>query len=79
MLCSINCRNTSRYCKEVDINSATASLPLMLKQLRLSAITEHWEAIADKALHDQWRPNIISASYAILNWPVAQANVKCVM
>jgi|TARA_R110000737_G_scaffold352400_1_gene398253 DNA replication protein DnaC len=38
------------------MNSATASLPLMLKQLRLSAVTEQWEAIADKALHDQWRP-----------------------
>jgi DNA replication protein DnaC len=38
------------------MNSATASLPLMLKQLRLSAFTEQWEAIADKALHDQWRP-----------------------
>ena len=38
------------------MNSATASLPLMLKQLRLSAVTEHWKATADKALHDQWRP-----------------------
>jgi DNA replication protein DnaC len=38
------------------MNNATASLPLMLKQLRLSAVTEQWEAIADKALHDQWRP-----------------------
>lgn len=38
------------------MNSSTASLPLMLKQLRLSAFTEQWEAIADKALHDQWRP-----------------------
>ncbi len=38
------------------MNSATASLPLMLKQLRLSAFTEQWETIADKALHDQWLP-----------------------
>jgi DNA replication protein DnaC len=38
------------------MNSATGSLPLMLKQLRLSAVTEHWKATADKALHDQWRP-----------------------
>jgi hypothetical protein len=28
------------------MNSATASLPLMLKQLRLSAFTEQWETIA---------------------------------
>jgi chromosomal replication initiation ATPase DnaA len=38
------------------MNSATGSLPLMIKQLRLSAVTEHWKATADKALHDQWRP-----------------------
>lgn len=38
------------------MNSATASLPLMLKTLRLGAFREQWEAIAEKALHDQWRP-----------------------
>jgi len=38
------------------MNSATASLPLMLKALRLGAFREQWEAIAQKALHDQWRP-----------------------
>lgn len=38
------------------MNNAAASLPLMLKRLRLSAFTEQWKAIADKALHDQWRP-----------------------
>jgi DNA replication protein DnaC len=38
------------------MNNAAASLTLMLKTLRLSAFTEQWEAIADKALHDQWRP-----------------------
>jgi DNA replication protein DnaC len=38
------------------MNNATASLPLMLKKLRLSEFRAHWESIADKALHDQWRP-----------------------
>jgi DNA replication protein DnaC len=28
----------------------------MLKQHRLSAFTKHWKVTADKALHDQWRP-----------------------
>jgi hypothetical protein len=57
------------------MNNATASLPLMLKQLRLSAVTEQWEAIADKALHDQWRPEQYLSE--LLNWPVALTNVKC--
>jgi DNA replication protein DnaC len=38
------------------MNNATASLPLMLKTLRLSEFRAQWESIADKALHDQWRP-----------------------
>ena len=28
----------------------TASLPLMLKHLRLSSIKEHWQPLADKAV-----------------------------
>ena len=34
----------------------TASLPLMLKSLRLSKFRNHWESLAEKALHEQWRP-----------------------
>jgi len=38
------------------MNNATASLPLMLKTLRLSEFRAQWESIANKALHDQSRP-----------------------
>jgi hypothetical protein len=31
-------------------------LMVMLKQLRLSAVAEQWEAIANNASHDRWRP-----------------------
>ena len=38
------------------MNNVAASLPLMLKKLRLSVFREQWESMAEKALHDQWRP-----------------------
>lgn len=38
------------------MSNLAASLPLMLKTLRLSEFRTHWESIAEKALHDQWRP-----------------------
>lgn len=34
----------------------TASLPLMLKQLRLATITTIWESLSDKAIKEQWSP-----------------------
>ena len=37
-------------------NPSTASLPLMLKSLRLSTIQQHWQSLADKAVAEQWRP-----------------------
>lgn len=38
------------------MNNAAASLPLMLKQLRLSEVRTHWEAVAEKAVNDHWSP-----------------------
>lgn len=38
------------------MNPSSASLPLMLKQLRLSEIYGAWQALADKALHEHWTP-----------------------
>ena len=38
------------------MNNAAASLPLMLKQLRLSEVRTHWQAVAEKALTEQWSP-----------------------
>jgi DNA replication protein DnaC len=38
------------------MNNATASLPLMLKQLRLSVVRGQWESVAEKALTEQWSP-----------------------
>ena len=38
------------------MDNATASLPLMLKQLRLGSIRELWQNMADKAIHEQWSP-----------------------
>lgn len=34
----------------------TASLPLMLKQLRLATVGTLWESVADKATKEQWSP-----------------------
>lgn len=33
-----------------------ASLPLMLKALRLGTMQKHWQLLSDKAVADQWRP-----------------------
>ncbi len=33
-----------------------ASLPIMLKELKLAGFTQHWEELAQKALDDQWLP-----------------------
>lgn len=38
------------------MSHATAALPLMLKQLRLASMKEHWQALASKALKQQWTP-----------------------
>lgn len=34
----------------------SASLPLMLKHLRLGCMKDHWESLADKAVAEHWRP-----------------------
>lgn len=34
----------------------TASLPLMLKKLRLASMTQHWEELGNKAVQAQWSP-----------------------
>ena len=38
------------------MNNSAASLPLMLKQLRLSEVRTHWEPLAEKAIHEHWTP-----------------------
>jgi DNA replication protein DnaC len=38
------------------MNDVTASLPLMLKHLRLGSIKDHWQPLADKAVTEHWRP-----------------------
>lgn len=39
------------------MSNHTASLPLMLKALRLGTMQKHWQPLADKAVADQWRPD----------------------
>ena len=36
---------------------STASLPLMLKRLRLASIKDHWQSLANKAVADHWNPD----------------------
>lgn len=38
------------------MSDSAASLPLMLKYLRLGTIKEHWQPLADKAVAEHWRP-----------------------
>ena len=38
------------------MNNSTASLPLMLKQLRLSEVRKHWEPLVEKAISEHWTP-----------------------
>ncbi|PCD01116.1 ATP-binding protein [Halopseudomonas pelagia] len=38
------------------MNDVTASLPLMLKHLRLGSIKDHWQPLVDKAVTEHWRP-----------------------
>ena len=40
-----------------NLNTHNASLPLMLKQLRLSAIKTQWQALAQKAITEHWAPD----------------------
>jgi DNA replication protein DnaC len=39
------------------MNNAAASLPLMLKHLRLSVVRTHWATVAEKALNEHWSPS----------------------
>lgn len=39
------------------MSSTTASLPLMLKQLRLASIKDHWQSLANKAIKEHWNPD----------------------
>lgn len=38
------------------MHELTASLPLMLKQLKLATISSHWETLGHKAIKEQWAP-----------------------
>jgi DNA replication protein DnaC len=47
---------------EVAIMASQAGLPLLLKQLKLNAIFEHWEEISIKAMDEQWEyPDYLAA------------------
>jgi hypothetical protein len=35
-----------------------ASLPVLLKELKLGSFTRYWEELAQKALDDQWLPQL---------------------
>lgn len=39
-----------------------AALPVLLKELKLSSFTQHWEALAQKALDEQWLPQTYLAA-----------------
>jgi len=36
--------------------SSLSSLPVLLKELRLSAFAKHWECLAQKSIDEQWLP-----------------------
>lgn len=36
-----------------------AALPVLLKELKLSSFTQHWERLAQKALDEQWLPQTL--------------------
>ncbi|WP_025675584.1 ATP-binding protein, partial [Salinivibrio socompensis] len=38
------------------MDNTTASLPLMLKQLKLATMVKEWEALGNKAVKEQWSP-----------------------
>lgn len=38
-----------------------ASLPVLLKELKLASFAKHWEALAQKALDEQWLPQVYLA------------------
>lgn len=39
------------------MSCTTASLPLMLKQLRLTSMKDHWQPLASKAVNEHWNPD----------------------
>lgn len=39
-----------------------ATLPVLLKELKLSSFTQHWERLAQKALDEQWLPQAYLAA-----------------
>ena len=38
------------------MDNQTASLPIMLKQLKLAAMVKEWDSLGKKAVKEQWRP-----------------------
>ena len=38
------------------MDNATASLSLMLKQLKLATMVKEWDALGNKAVKEQWSP-----------------------
>lgn len=38
------------------MDNQTASLPIMLKRLKLATMVKEWESLGKKAIKDQWRP-----------------------
>jgi hypothetical protein len=38
------------------MDNQTASIPLMLKQLRLATMVQNWDMLGKKAVKEQWSP-----------------------
>ncbi len=50
------CHYIVRLLHLAKMSDVMASLPLMLKRLRLGSIKDHWQPLADKAVTEHWRP-----------------------
>ena len=44
--------------------SSTASLPVLLKELKLAGIAKAWQPLAQKAVEEQWLPQDYLAARA---------------
>ena len=60
------------------MSNALASLPLMLKHLRLSSIKQHWQPLADKAVAEHWRPEQYLSELCALELASAPLTALCV-
>ena len=56
------------------MDNATASLSLMLKQLKLATMVKEWDALGNKAVKEQWSPQQYYRSSAISSWQTVKTN-----